>query len=1122
VKFVGKRKTQGEFNIFIRGMKRILGFFLVFCFLFSACKKQERKLFTKVAASTSGISFANELKDTPDLNILTYLYYYNGAGVAAADFNNDGLVDLFFTSNQGSDRLYLNKGNLRFQDVTESSNIQDLGTWSTGVSYADINADGLLDIYICKVGGYRALNGRNLLYVNQGIDANGIPVFKEDAAFYGLDFSGLSTQASFFDYDLDGDLDLFLMNHSVHPNRAYGKGSQRLQLDPRSGDRLYRNDQGKFIDISQEAGIFQGKIGYGLGLGISDINQDGYPDIYVGNDFFENDYLYLNQKDGTFKELISEDPTRLGHTSHFSMGNDIADINNDGLVDIVSVDMLPKDLETYKASGLDFPFPIYAYYLKNGYAPQYMQNTLHLNLGNATFSEIGYLSGISATEWSWGALIADYDNDGYKDIFISNGIKGATNDMDFVRFISNDAIQRGIDKGMSEKDMSLIDKIPEIKVPNYFYKNLGNLKFQDVTEDWSKSEDSFSNGCAYVDLDNDGDLDIVVNNVDDKAYILENKSASGNNYLKITFKGERGNGMGIGAKVTLFTPEMTLYEENFVTRGYLSSVPPILNFGLGKTEVVDSLTVVWPTGLSQTLKNIPVNQQITVSVQNAKQIAKKENRPSGFFRWKSIDSLINFVHKDQTSLEFSRNPLIPYANTNEGPQISVADINNDGKSDFFIGGAKRQPSGLFVQNDSGYFNQEQQPLFEEDAKSEDISQIFFNANEDQWEDLLVVSGGNEYKEGTQLRPRLYLNYEGKFQKDSLQFQNVEINASKVKAIDIDNDGDMDITISSDLVPWEYGKTPTQYIFKNNGLGSFTDITNEFAPEFKTIGNVKDFIWKDIDNNGFKDLIVVGHWMPVTIFLNTGKTLTLQSKNGLQKTHGWWNSISAVDFDLDGDLDLVAGNFGENSKLSASASQPITLYRQDFDNNGSTETLVTYFHAGRETIFASKDELAHQMPYLNKEYLSYKRFAKATLEDLFTKDKLDKAVKKRVYTLGCTYFENDGNGNFKAHKLPGLAQVSTVQDIAIENFNDDNYPDLILVGNNYEISTQIGRMDASHGVILLNDQMGGFIGDKVHSLNISGPARDLKKIKIKGINHYVITINNGAPIFLKKQSKKELQ
>ncbi|MGB5554784.1 MAG: VCBS repeat-containing protein, partial [Flavobacteriaceae bacterium] len=987
-------------------------------------------------------------------------------------------------------------------------------------THVDIDNDGLEDIYICRVGNYNQIKGKNLLYINKGINEKGIPSFEEKAEEYGLDFSGFSTQASFFDFDLDGDLDMYLLNHSVYPNRTYGKGVKRNDNAPLSGDVLFENIEGKFIDVSAKAGIFQGEIGYGLGLGISDLNNDGYPDIYVGNDFFENDYLYINQRDGTFKDIISQDINNLGHTSHFSMGNDLADINNDGFDDIISLDMLPEDLITYKTSGLEFPYTNYQQYLKNGYAPQYMQNTLHLNLGNETFAEIGNLAGISATEWSWGPLLADFNNDGFKDIYISNGIKGATNDMDFINFISDELIQKKIREGMSEQEMEYIKSLPQKKVANYFFRNQGDLTFENVTDTWFVKEDSFSNGCTYADLDNDGDLDIIVNNIDEEAFVLENRTLkdSTNNFLKIKFKGGATNLNGIGSKIIGYHKNGTTVQQHFVTKGYLSSVPQILSMGIGLDAVVDSLQIIWPGGKFQTFTNVSANQTITADIDNAKGDYFSQSIEIYPELLSPIDSLINFRHQELPTVEFVRDPLIPFTNTNGGPKITIGDINGDALQDFIIGGAKKQASVLFIQDSMGSFKNSQKNIFDQDSQSEDTFQLIFDADADGDSDLLIVSGGNEFRNGPPLNPRLYINNNSVFTRDTIQFKTIHINASKAGAIDFDQDGDLDVIITSDQVPWQFGQTPQQYILENDGTGRFKDVTNSWAEEFKNIGNIKDFTWADVNNDGTQDLIVVGHWMPITIFLKLNGKLVLQSKNGIDHSNGWYNTVKAADMDMDGDIDFIVGNWGLNSKFNASIQKPITLYSYDFDKNGTIDPLVTYFYGISETPFASKDELVKQMPFLNKNFLSYRNFAEASISEMFTAEKIEKSQKKMVYELRSGYYENDGDANFSLKTLPNIAQASTIKDIAIDDLNDDGYPDLIMVGNDHEISTQLGRMDALHGLILMNDTKGGFIWAEHQNLNISGQARSIEKTLINDHEYFIIGMNNDYPIALKKNPK----
>lgn len=1095
-------------------------FILLITLLFQSCNQSKpTALFQLLPTEQTGIRFENTIVSTPDLNILNYIYFYNGGGVATADFNNDGLIDLYFTGNQSNDKLYLNNGNLAFSDVTTEADIMNGEGWTNGVSIIDINNDGWLDIYLCKVGNYRNIQGHNLLYVNQGLNDKGMISFKEEAKKHQLDFVGFSTQGAFLDYDLDGDLDLFLLNHSTNPNLNYGKGISRNEANHESGDKLFENNGGVFIDVSSQSGIFQGKIGYGLGVTVSDVNNDGYPDIYVSNDFFENDYLYINQRNKSFKEIIHSGDSAIGHTTHYSMGNDISDINNDGFADIISVDMLPEDLETYKTSGTEFNYQIYTNYIKNGYAHQYMQNALQLNNGDGSFSETGSLSGVAASEWSWSPLLADLDNDGYSDLFITNGIIGATNDMDFINFIANDNIQKSLGQGMTDKEMKFIDQIPSKKTANYLFKNNKNNQFVDATESWFLKKPSYSNGASYADLDNDGDLDLIVNNVNSAAFIMENRSNlmhPDRRFLKIKFKGNNENRFGFGTKVIAYAGNKIMVRENYSTRGYLSSVAPEVQFGLDTISTIDSMHIIWPSLNFQTIKSLRSNQTVVVSEANASGNYYKSFPATANSILEPLPLPLEFNHKDNATIEFNRDPLLPFSLANEGPDVSVADVNNDGLDDLFFGGAKGQSSQLFLQRKGGTFSPDQFDLFLKDAISEDVSHLFIDADNDGFKDLLVVSGGNEFETGTPLSPRLYWNKNGRFIKDSIQFKDVFINAAMVSQIDFNKDGAMDVCIISNGVPKNFGYPAKQYIFINDGLGNFKDLSQSYAPEFSDQGNYNAIEWVDLNGDGFEDALTAGDWSPIIVWMNDGSKLTRQENNGLENTNGWWNVIKAADMDHDGDVDFVAGNWGLNTRLKASKNEPITLYKTDFDGNNSEETLISYYYKGKETTLSSKEELSKQLPMINKKYLSYGDFSKATLAEIFGSRNLETALQRKVFELASGYFENKGDNVFQFHPLPFEAQLSSINDILIEDVNGDSLPDLFVVGNNYEISTQLGRLDALHGIILLNDGRANFKATKASEIPVNGASRHIKKFQYKGETIWIVTRNNEKPVFLKKK------
>ena len=890
-------------------------------------KKKYPVAFEALESSRTGLDFANKLNPTKEFNVFNYMYYYNGGGVGVGDFNNDGLIDVFFAANQSKNRIYLNQGNLKFKDVTVEAQIPEDGGWSTGVSVVDINNDGLLDIYICRVGNLEVLQSHNQLLVCQGINKEGIPFYKDEAKQYGLDFSGFSTQALFFDYDMDGDLDMYLLNHSIHQNGTFGPREEKLQsFNPLSGDRLYRNDgSGKFTEVTRESGIHSSVIGYGLGIAAADINLDGYPDLYIGNDFHENDYLYINQKNGTFKDELND---QMMHTSQYTMGVDVSDINNDGYPEIMSVDMLAFDPYILKRSQAESTWDIFKMKLDYGYNYQYTRNNLQLNRGNGHFSEIGLYAGVAATDWSWSPLWFDFDNDGTKDLFISNGIPKRLNDIDYINYISNQEIQeRMLTNTLNQKDKFLIEKFPQIKIPNKFFKNSPELTFKDLEPEIKNDQKTFSNGAVYADFDNDGDLDVLVNNIDEPALLYENKANNKKDkpFAEIKLKGPAKNINAIGAKVVIYANQGIRIYEKFPVRGFLSSMEIPMHIGLVKTKI-DSAFLIWPDNTFQPITLRPESPWLTF--QYVKGLPKFDYNSISHYRknptklMKNITSETQLFHKHEENdfHEFDRETLIPHLLSTEGPALAVADLNHDGLEDVFIGSSKWKKSVIFLQNRSGKFIKTIQPDLEKDSTYEDVGACIADINKDGNPDLIVASGGNEYYGQSRfLTPRVYLNNgKGGFSKLPDPFDSLFVNASCVESCDFNGDGYPDLFIGGRSVPWAYGQTPRSYLLENNMHGKFIDVTAKYSSELGNIGFVTQALWFDLDKNGEKDLLISLEWGGIVAFMNNHGSFT---KKILSDKKGWWNFILPCDIDNDGDIDLIAGNLGLNSRLKASGGNP---------------------------------------------------------------------------------------------------------------------------------------------------------------------------------------------------------
>ena len=1090
-------------------------------FLLLCCTEgeEDRKLFSLLSSKRTGIDFENKLEYSGTLNPIIFHSFYNG-GVAAGDINNDGLPDLFFCGNLQPNRLYLNLGNLRFQDITISAGFFSDKIWSSGATFADVNGDGLLDLFVSISADFSVGWRSNELYIN-----NGNLTFTEKSAAYNLTNLGFSTHAAFFDYDRDGDLDCYLLGNSGNSNaNYYGIKGQRNILNQKGGNKLLRNDDGKFVNVTADAKIYGSAIGYGLGVTISDLNKDGWPDIYVSNDYFEKDYLYINKKNGTFEESLEK---YIREISYFSMGADAADINNDSYPEIFVTDMLPELEGRIKAKTSFENYEKYQANVANGYYHQFLRNTLQLNLGpgfydengnpEVYFSEVSRLSGIHATDWSWSSLITDLDNDGWKDIYVSNGMAKDVTDQDFIQFIASDSLQRSMTQAQSFK--KIIDLLPSQPLANYVFKNNGDLTFVNKASEWGLDQPVFSNGSVYADLDNDGDMDLVTNNINSPASVYVNNANElyQNTYLKILLKGDSLNRFAIGAKVTLYAQGKVFYQEVNPTRGFMSCVDARPNFGLGNLRSVDSLLVEWPNGKSSSMANVVSNQTITLDVENAKQSQSKKIPVSTTILKKVTghDIPFNFVHEEKYT-DFYDNRLFFYMTSARAPYLSVDDVNGDGKSDVFISGNEIQSSQLLIQNSSTLF--QRKPSFES-SNCKETESLFFDADNDGDKDLYVChSGGQIIVDSTKLQDRLYFNDgKGNLKVRENSLPSFFTLSSCVAAADFDGDGDSDLFVGSRMKRNNYGYPANGLILQNDGKGNFKNVTEVVAPELFGIGMITDAAWIDIDNDKKFDLAICGEYMPITILKSDGRLLTnITTTIGLNKTSGWWNEIFVTDVNDDGYKDIIAGNHGLNSRFKASPEKPITLYVNDFDNNSSTEAIVCTYNGNIQYPMALRHDLVVSLPFLKKKFLNYENYKEKTMADIFSKELISTSYKADAYELRTGIFLNDKNGKFNFRPLPTEAQFSPVFGIASDDFDHDGRTDLILGGNFYQAKPEVGINDASYGTYLKGDGNGGFnfVPAVQSGLFVRGAVRDIKSIDVNGKKMLIVSRNNGDVEFFK--------
>jgi enediyne biosynthesis protein E4 len=1034
-------------------------------------------LFTLLKPEQTNIGFQNTLTEGLNTNILMYEYFYNGGGVAAGDFNNDGLVDLYFSSNMSDNKFYLNKGKMEFLDITEASGAAGRpGPWKTGVNTVDINADGRLDLYLCYSGAMPAEKRMNQLFINTGNDENGIPRFEEGAAEYGLASTGFSNQSYFFDYDKDGDLDMLLLNHNPKnlPIQNIEATKELFKRDnPEKGLRLYKQTNGRFEDVTRQAGINGSELSYGLGVGISDFNGDGWPDFYVSNDYSVPDFLYINNKNGTFTNDLEK---CIGHTSQFSMGNDVADINNDGLQDIYTLDMLPEDNRRQKLLLTPDNYSKFDLNVSSGFYYQYMRNMLHVNNGDGSFSETGQQAGVSNTDWSWAALLADYDNDGWKDLFVTNGYLRDYTNLDFLFYMNNYVQEKG--RLMREDVMEIVKQMPSSNVVNYIYQNNRDGKFENKTKSWRMNRSSNSNGAVYADLDNDGDLDIVVNNINQPAFIYQNEAQkqSGNNFLQVRLSGNAGNTLGLGARVKIFHDGQIQTLEQYPARGYLSAVSSVLQFGLSKSQKTDSLIITWNSGKQQRLYNIKANGVIQLAEKDATENAASAQEIQCWFT--QVPSAISYKDPARLIHDFNRQLLLISEFSHSSPCMIKYDLNGDKREDVLIGGANGEATRIYLQQPNGSFGQMNVPAFEVDKAFEDADIAVFDANGDHHPDIYISSGGyHSFSENDPLlQDRLYLN-DGKnnFSKSN-SLPAMTTSKSSVRVEDINGDGAPDLFVGGRVVPGRYPETPRSYILINDGKGNFSDQTEKICPELVKPGMVTDAAWTDLDLDKQNELVIAGEWMPVMVFNKEGgKLVNVSDKYFEKKYSGWWNKMAVGDFNADGRPDLVIGNMGLNTQFSASEKEPLEMFYKDFDKNGSVDPIFSFYIQHKKYPYLTRDELVTQLPVMRKRFADFKSYADVTLDELFLdKDEFTDAGHLTAGYMSSTCFISNASGKYKAMELPKEVQYSPIYAIEVLDYDEDGNADLLLCGNNSHFKIRLGKFDANYGVLLRGDGKGNFI------------------------------------------------